>query len=66
MRARGVCRSGKRWLDCGMAATLPASDPDTDGLPAYPLSKTVAERAAWDVIRAQSGTELVVLNPGRR
>jgi len=41
------------------------TDPDTDGLPAYPLSKTVAERAAWDVIQSQSqsGTELVVLNP---
>lgn len=39
------------------------TDPDTDGLPAYPLSKTVAERAAWDVIQGQSGTELVVLNP---
>lgn len=39
------------------------TDPDTDGLPAYPLSKTVAERAAWDVIRSQSRTELVALNP---
>jgi len=39
------------------------TDPDADGLPAYPLSKTVAERAAWDLIQSQSGTELVVLNP---
>jgi len=43
------------------------TDPDTEGLPAYPLSKAVAERAAWDVIQGQSqgqgSTELVVLNP---
>ncbi|CAN5138490.1 aldehyde reductase [soil metagenome] len=38
--------------------------PDTEGLPAYPLSKAVAERAAWDFIeREGGGTELVVLNP---
>ncbi|HEY4225785.1 MAG TPA: NAD-dependent epimerase/dehydratase family protein [Pseudolysinimonas sp.] len=40
------------------------TDPETPGLPAYPLSKAVAERAAWDVIEAEGdGTELVVLNP---
>lgn len=40
------------------------TDPETPGLPAYPLSKTVAERAAWDFIdREGGGTELVVLNP---
>jgi dihydroflavonol-4-reductase len=40
------------------------TDPDTPGLPAYPLSKTVAERAAWDFIEAEgAGTELTVINP---
>lgn len=40
------------------------TDPETPGLPAYPLSKTVAERAAWDFIDAEGGgTDLVVLNP---
>lgn len=40
------------------------TDPRTPGLPAYPLSKVVAERAAWDFIEREGGeTELVVLNP---
>jgi nucleoside-diphosphate-sugar epimerase len=40
------------------------TSPDTPGLPAYPLSKAVAERAAWDFIEAEGGgLELVVLNP---
>ena len=40
------------------------TSPDTPDLPAYPLSKAVAERAAWDFIEAEGGgTELVVLNP---
>lgn len=40
------------------------TSPDTPGLPAYPLSKAVAERAAWDFIEAEGGdTELAVLNP---
>ena len=40
------------------------TDPATPGLAAYPLSKAVAERAAWDFIeREGSGTELVVINP---
>jgi nucleoside-diphosphate-sugar epimerase len=40
------------------------TDPDTPGLAPYPLSKTVAERAAWDFIeREGGGTELVVINP---
>jgi hypothetical protein len=34
------------------------------GLPAYPRSKTIAERAAWDFIEREGGeTELVVVNP---
>jgi nucleoside-diphosphate-sugar epimerase len=40
------------------------TDPDTPGLPAYPLSKTIAERTAWDFIeREGADTELVVVNP---
>jgi nucleoside-diphosphate-sugar epimerase len=40
------------------------TDPDTPGLAPYPRSKTVAERAAWDLMeRDGSDTELVVLNP---
>ena len=40
------------------------TSPVTPGLPAYPLSKAVAERAAWDFIEAEGHeTELVVLNP---
>jgi nucleoside-diphosphate-sugar epimerase len=40
------------------------TDPDMPGLPAYPRSKTIAERAAWDFIeREGGGTELVVVNP---
>lgn len=40
------------------------TDPETPGLPVYPLSKVVAERAAWDFIEREGGdTELVVINP---
>ncbi|MCU1482714.1 MAG: epimerase [Subtercola sp.] len=40
------------------------TDPSTPGLAAYPLSKAVAERAAWDFIDREGGeTELVVVNP---
>jgi len=40
------------------------TDPDTAGLAPYPRSKTVAERAAWDLIEHdKSDTELVVVNP---
>ncbi|WP_431246540.1 NAD-dependent epimerase/dehydratase family protein [Leifsonia xyli] len=40
------------------------TDPATPGLPAYPLSKTVAERAAWDYVEREGGDlELVALNP---
>ncbi len=40
------------------------TDPDTPALPAYPLSKTIAERTAWDFVQREGGdTELVVVNP---
>jgi nucleoside-diphosphate-sugar epimerase len=40
------------------------TDPATPGLAPYPLSKAVAERAAWDFIAQEgAGTELVVVNP---
>ena len=40
------------------------TDPETPGLPAYPLSKAVAERAAWDFVESEGrGLELAVINP---
>ncbi|UAJ79848.1 NAD-dependent epimerase/dehydratase family protein [Leifsonia sp. ZF2019] len=40
------------------------TDPATPGLPAYPLSKAVAERAAWDFVEQEGGgLELAVINP---
>jgi dihydroflavonol-4-reductase len=40
------------------------TDPDMPGLAAYPRSKTVAERTAWDFIEREGGdTKLVVVNP---
>lgn len=40
------------------------TSPDTPGLAPYPLSKAVAERAAWDFVeREGGGIELVSLNP---
>ncbi len=40
------------------------TDPHADGLPPYPLYKTVAERAAWDFIeREGDDLDLVVINP---
>jgi nucleoside-diphosphate-sugar epimerase len=40
------------------------TDPDTPGLPPYPRSKAIAERAAWDFIESEGGdTELVTVNP---
>jgi nucleoside-diphosphate-sugar epimerase len=40
------------------------TDPDTPGLPPYPRSKAIAERAAWNFIESEGGdTELVVVNP---
>lgn len=41
------------------------SDPDNPKLTPYALSKTLAERAAWDFVRKRDETEkLVVVNPG--
>jgi nucleoside-diphosphate-sugar epimerase len=40
------------------------TDPDTPGLPAYPRSKAIAERTAWDFVAREGGdTELVSVNP---
>ena len=40
------------------------TDPDTPDLPAYPRSKAIAERAAWDFMAREGGsTELVSVNP---
>jgi nucleoside-diphosphate-sugar epimerase len=40
------------------------TDPDTPGLPPYPKSKAIAERAAGDFMRSEGGgTELTVVNP---
>jgi nucleoside-diphosphate-sugar epimerase len=40
------------------------TDPDMPGLPPYPRSKAVAERAAWDFMNGEGGgTELTVVNP---
>jgi nucleoside-diphosphate-sugar epimerase len=40
------------------------TDPGTPGLPAYPRSKTIAERTAWDFTGHEGGgTGLVVVNP---
>jgi dihydroflavonol-4-reductase len=40
------------------------TDPDMPGLPPYPRSKAVAERAAWDFMNSEGGgTELTVVNP---
>jgi nucleoside-diphosphate-sugar epimerase len=40
------------------------TDPDTPGLPPYPRSKAIAERAAWDFMEHQGGDmQLVVINP---
>jgi nucleoside-diphosphate-sugar epimerase len=40
------------------------TDPETPGLAAYPRSKAIAERTAWDFIEHEGGdTELTVVNP---
>ncbi len=42
------------------------TDPDTPGLTPYVRSKTIAEQAAWDLVRERGGEEdrLAVVNPG--
>jgi dihydroflavonol-4-reductase len=41
------------------------SDPDNPRLTPYARSKTIAERAAWDLVRERGETEkLAVVNPG--
>jgi nucleoside-diphosphate-sugar epimerase len=41
------------------------TDPDIPGLTPYTRSKTIAERAAWDLVRERGETErLAVVNPG--
>ena len=41
------------------------TDPDKPGLSPYVRSKTIAERAAWDLVRERNATEkLAVVNPG--
>jgi len=40
------------------------TDPNAEGVQAYPKSKTLAERAAWDFIAKEGGSlELSVINP---
>jgi nucleoside-diphosphate-sugar epimerase len=39
------------------------TDLDGPGVSAYPKSKTVAERAAWDFVAREGGPELAVVNP---
>ncbi|HUL15355.1 MAG TPA: aldehyde reductase [Terriglobales bacterium] len=40
------------------------TDPESEGLAAYPKSKTLAERAAWDFMEKEGGKlELSVVNP---
>ncbi|MBV8741502.1 MAG: NAD-dependent epimerase/dehydratase family protein, partial [Sinobacteraceae bacterium] len=40
------------------------TDPGTPGMAAYPKSKTLAERAAWDFLNSEGGgLELAVINP---
>lgn len=40
------------------------TDPDAANLPAYPRSKTIAERAAWRFVREEGGgLELAAVNP---
>ncbi len=41
------------------------SDPDSSNISPYSLSKTLAERAAWDFIKREGGsTSMVSVNPG--
>jgi nucleoside-diphosphate-sugar epimerase len=49
----------------GMYTEEQWSDPTSKETPAYPRSKTIAERAAWEFIQTSGGaTTLAVVNPG--
>ncbi len=39
------------------------TDPDGPGVSAYAMSKTLAERAAWEFVQGEGGIELAVVNP---
>ncbi len=76
---RAAIRAGARRvvMTSSVAATSPAAggpdgvsdetvwtNPDAPGADAYGRSKTIAERAAWDLIAAEGGaTTLAVVNP---
>ena len=48
----------------GVADESQWTDPDLPGVGAYARSKTIAERAAWDLMATSGGTtELAVINP---
>jgi nucleoside-diphosphate-sugar epimerase len=39
------------------------TDPSIPGIAPYPLSKTIAEKAAWEFVSTHKGIELSVINP---
>jgi nucleoside-diphosphate-sugar epimerase len=48
----------------GMVTEDDWTNPNDEHLPAYPKSKTLAERAAWDFVKGEgTGLELSVVNP---
>jgi len=54
---------GVRAPDCESDETV-WTDPDEPTVDAYSRSKTIAERTAWEIIRAEGGaTTLAVINP---
>ena len=63
---RVVLTSSFATIGYGRSVGRPWTEADwtepSDSLAAYPLSKVVAERAAWDYVE-RGGPELVVLNP---
>jgi nucleoside-diphosphate-sugar epimerase len=59
----GACSLGSRGLDNEGDETV-WTDPDDPRADAYVRSKTLAERAAWDLIASEGGaTSLAVVNP---
>ena len=73
-RRKAICAhvlfSGDRLRPSPQAAPFDETtwtDLAGEGVPAYPKSKTLAERAAWDFITAEGdGLELTVVNPVSR